>query len=54
VLVALEIIASGIAGGLASLLLLGMFDPHGETRMDALAVSIGALAAIGINRFVRS
>jgi len=53
-IVALEIAASGVAGGLASLLLLGLFDPHGETQMDALAVSIGALAAIGINRLVRS
>ena len=52
---ALEIIASGIAGGLGGLLLLAAFDPRGQaTDMDAFAIIAGALVAIGINRFVRS
>ncbi len=50
-----EIIASAIAGGLAGLLLLAAFDPRGQiTDMDAIAMTVGALAAVGINRFVRS
>ena len=50
-----EIVACGIAGGLAGLLLLAAFDPHGQaTDMDATAIVIGALVAIGIDRILRS
>lgn len=50
-----EIIASAVAGGLGGLLLLAAFDPGGQiTDMDAIAITVGALAAVGINRFVRS
>ena len=50
-----EIIASGIAGGLAGLLLLAAFDPRGQaTDMDATAIAIGVVVAIGINRIIRS
>ena len=54
-LVVLEIIASAVAGGLGGLLLLAAFDPRGQiTDMDGLAIGLGMLAAVGINRFVRS
>jgi hypothetical protein len=50
-----EIIACGIAGGLAGLLLLAAFDPRGQaTDMDATAIVIGALVAVGIDRILRS
>lgn len=54
-LVAVEIVASLLAGGFAGLLLLAAFDPRGQvTDMDSVAFTLGALAAVGINRFVRS
>lgn len=50
-----EIAASAMAGGLGSFLLLAAFDPRGQiTDMDAYAITVGALAAVGINRFIRS
>jgi hypothetical protein len=53
--VALEIIASGIAGGLAGWLLLAAFDPRGQIAdMDATTILVGALVGIGINRLLRS
>ena len=52
--VALEIAASAVAGGLGAWLLLAAFDPRGQiTDMDGIAVIIGALAAVGINRLLR-
>jgi hypothetical protein len=54
-LVVAEIIASAIAGGLGGLLLLAVADPRGQiTDMDGLAIAVGMLVAVGINRFVRS
>ncbi len=54
-LVIAEIIASAVAGGLGGLLLLAAFDPRGQiTDMDGLAIAIGVLVAVGINRFVRA
>jgi hypothetical protein len=51
----IEVIASFIAGGFAGLLLLAAFDPRGQvTDMDAVAFTVGALMAVGINRFIRS
>jgi uncharacterized membrane protein YeaQ/YmgE (transglycosylase-associated protein family) len=52
--VVLEIIASGLLGGFASLLLLAAFDPRGQVDLDLVAFVVGALVAVGINRFVRS
>jgi hypothetical protein len=50
-----EIFASGIAGGLAGLLLLAAFDPRGQvTDMDATAIVGGAIVAIGLNRVLRN
>ena len=54
-LVAVEIVACAIAGGLASLFLLAFFDPfHQATDLDAVAALAGAVVAVGINRFLRS
>jgi hypothetical protein len=55
IFVVLEIIAAAIAGGLGGLLLLAAFDPRGQvTDMDGIAIAAGALAAVGMNRFIRS
>jgi hypothetical protein len=51
--VILEIVASAVAGGLGGMLLLAAFDPRGVTNMDGLAIAIGILVAVGINRLVR-
>jgi hypothetical protein len=54
-LVAVEIIACAIGGGLAALLLLAVFDPRGQvTDLDSVTFVIGALVAVGINRALRS
>ncbi|HEY7059309.1 MAG TPA: hypothetical protein VH458_22400 [Vicinamibacterales bacterium] len=54
-LVALEIIACAIGGGIAALLLLAVFDPRGQvTDLDTVTFTVGALAAVGINRALRS
>ena len=54
-LVAAEIAACAIGGGLASLLLLAFFDPfHQATDLDAVAILAGAVVAVGINRILRS
>lgn len=54
-LVAVEIIACAIGGGLAALLLLAVFDPRGQvTDLDSVTFIIGALVAVGFNRALRS
>jgi hypothetical protein len=53
-LVALEIIAAAFVGGFAGLLLVAIFDPHGQiTDVDTISVIGGALVAVGINRALR-
>ena len=53
-LVAAEIAASAIGGGLAAFLLLAAFDPRGQvTDLDFITFCAGALIAVGINRFLR-
>jgi hypothetical protein len=50
-----EIVASGLAGGLAALFLLAAFDPRGQaTDMDLVSFIVGALVGVGINRLLRS
>jgi uncharacterized paraquat-inducible protein A len=55
VYVVAEILASGVVGGLAGLLILALFDPRGQvTDMDVTAMIGGAIVGIGINRFFRA
>ena len=50
-----EIIASAFAGAVVGLFLLAAFDPRGQaTDMDAVAMTVGALVAVAINRLLRS
>jgi hypothetical protein len=54
-LVALEITACALAGGIASLFILAAFDQFQQaTDLDAIAFVVGALAAVGINRMLRA
>ena len=54
-IVAAEIVACAILGGIASLFLLAFFDPfHQATDLDAVAAVAGAIVAVGINRMLRS
>jgi hypothetical protein len=53
-LVAVEIIAAALLGGLAGLLLVAVFDPRGQiTDVDSISALAGALVAVGINRALR-
>lgn len=50
-----EIIASGIAGGVASFLILVAFDPFRQaTDMEGTAFIAGFVIGIGLNRILRS
>jgi hypothetical protein len=53
--VAFEILASALAGGVAALLLLALFDPRGQvTDLDSLTFIAGAIVAVAINRALRN
>lgn len=53
-LVVFEVAGAALLGGFAGLLLVAVFDPHGQiTDMDTISAVIGALAAVGINRALR-
>lgn len=44
---------AAIAGGVCTLLLFSLADPHGQSAMDGVALLGGALAGIGVERFFR-
>lgn len=54
-LVALEMVLSAIAGGFAGLLLVAIFDPHGQiSDVDTFfAVLLGAGVGVAVNRLFR-
>ena len=53
--VAVEILLWALAGGFAGFLLVALFDPHGQMpEVDSIAAVVGALAAVGLNRALRS
>jgi hypothetical protein len=52
-MVAAEIVAVGLLGGLVGLLLAARFDPQGQAGIDWLAMIAGALMAIGADRTLR-
>lgn len=53
-LVVLEVAAAALAGAFAGILLVAVFDPHGQiTDMDTISAVVGALVAVGINRALR-
>lgn len=53
--VAAEIAAAAVAGGLAALVVVALLDPQGRlAHIDPVAVTIGVLAGIGVDRLLRS
>jgi hypothetical protein len=54
VVVALELAATALVGGLAGWVLVVAFDPRGQmTDLDTISAIGGALIAVGINRALR-
>ena len=50
-----EVLACAIAGALLSFALLAAFDPHNQAGdLDVVAITLGALAAVGVNRVLRA
>jgi hypothetical protein len=54
-IVAAEITASTVAGALVGLLLVSLFDQHGQGTDGeyAIAIGVGALIGFGIHRMMR-
>ena len=53
-IVAAELVASGLAGGLVAWLLLIAFDRFNQLAdMDAITIIVGASVGVGLNRLVR-
>jgi hypothetical protein len=51
----MEVVAWGVAGALVSFALLAAFDPHNQASdLDVVAIAVGAVAAVGINRVLRA
>jgi hypothetical protein len=54
-IVAVEIALWALAGGFAGIFLVAFFDPHNQiSDLDLIAAMVGALAAVGLNRLLRS
>ena len=56
IFVAAEVVAAGVAGGMAGFLLVFAFDPNGRQISDVeslMSVVIGACLAIWVNRALR-
>lgn len=51
--VTVETAIAAVAGGVCTLLLFSLADPHGQVAMDGVALVGGALAGIGLARFFR-
>jgi hypothetical protein len=49
-----EIVLAGLAGGFAALIVIAFIDPQGRlSNIDAGALIVGALGAIGLDRYLR-
>jgi uncharacterized paraquat-inducible protein A len=51
--IAFETGLAALAGGLVTLLLLAIVDPHGQSGLDGVLLVGGALVGIGVDRFLR-
>jgi hypothetical protein len=51
--VAVETALAALAGGLITLLLVSLADPHGLIAMDGVALVGGALLGVGLDRVFR-
>ena len=53
--VALEILVWAVAGAFGGLLLVALFDPHGQiTDLDSILAIGGAVTAVGLQRLFRT
>jgi hypothetical protein len=50
---AIEISLAALGGGLVTLVIISLVDPHGQSSMDGLLLVAGALAGVGIDRWFR-
>lgn len=51
---AAAVVVAGIGGGVAALVLVGLFDPAGQLiHLRAAAVALGVFAGVGIDRVLR-
>ena len=49
-----EVFACAIVGAVISFALLAAFDPHNQASdLDVVAIAVGAIVAVGINRVLR-
>jgi hypothetical protein len=48
-----EISLAALGGGLAALLVMALVDPHGQMAFDGMLLVGGALAGIGLDRWLR-
>jgi hypothetical protein len=54
VFVIAEVLACAVAGAVISFALLAAFDPHNQASdLDVVAIAVGAIVAVGINRVLR-
>jgi hypothetical protein len=52
--VAAELATAAVAGGAAGLLLVALLDPDRQiVQAESVAILVGAIAAVGLDRFVR-
>ena len=51
--IAFETGLAAVAGGLFALLVFAVVDPHGQSALDGVLLVGGALAGVGIDRFLR-
>ena len=50
-----EVLACAVVGAVLSFALLAAFDPHNQAGdLDVVAITVGAIVAVGINRVLRS
>jgi hypothetical protein len=50
---AFETILAAVAGGLGALLLISVIDPQTQVAMDTVFLIAGALAGVGLDRWLR-
>ena len=50
---AIEISLAAIAGGLVMLVIMALVDPHGQMSSDGLLLVAGALAGVGLDKWLR-
>jgi hypothetical protein len=49
-----EVLACAVVGAVISFALLAAFDPHNQASdLDVVAIAVGAIVAVGINRVLR-